>query len=122
MPMDEALLVAHAELVGRAGASDLTIGFSEAEPATWWATATLTAFVEQDSHEVLVTDGVQLVAVEGQKGPIEALRALAVKLIESGMCAHCGSTVTTDKDIAEWNPEKCHWRIVNNAWVRGCEG
>lgn len=123
------ILIACVELVGRAGARNLEFGYLHEDApiaeAGWWATATYR--------------GAKITA-ENLASPIEAVEALAVRLLTGAMCNHCKGLVALADDAAfayfrahlvdgsEWNIEEqigrpqCRWRRVGKQWIRGCDG
>lgn len=122
----EAALKAHVALIGHTGASQLEIGYLEddvpIEEARWWARARLgMAHVNG-----LPVDGTgAVVMVEEKTGPVEALEALALKLIDGGICQHCHRIVQTMQPVPHVimvGESYCLWSIDENPvrWVREC--
>lgn len=100
---DQDALDAVADLVGRAGASDFSIGYEHDDaPHSWYAEATLRG---------------TKVAVREKEDPIEAAEGLARRLLTGAQCNHCKQLVTLN-DLAG---ENCRWRRMGSRWVRGCE-
>lgn len=121
-------VIATVNLVGRTGAKNLEIGYLHddvpSERADWYAHAQY--------------KGARIIA-EHHTGPVEALEALASRLLTGAKCAHCGGLVALSKDAAfayfrshlvdgtTWNAAQaaaagqCHWRRDGARWVRGCE-
>lgn len=128
--MDDDVIIATCDLVGRSGARSLEIGHVHddvpAEEAGWYAHAQYRGarIIEQD-----------------HRGPVEAVEALARRLLDGAMCTHCrglialsdagamvypgtartdGSTWTaTEVDAARHRPQ-CRYRRDGKRWVRGC--
>lgn len=80
--MDDDAIVATLDLVGRTGARELQYGYLHEdvplEQAGWYAHAQY--------------QGVR-VTVEDHRGPVEALEALARRLLTGAKCTHCGGLV-----------------------------
>lgn len=129
--LDEDAMVAAIDLVQRSGASECTYGYLHdnvpIEEAAWWAEARYS--------------GARIIA-EGHRGPVEALEALARKLLTGAMCSHCRALIALGDDGAVvypgsarndgsvWTDEEirrvrrlpqCRYRRVGPKWVRGCE-
>lgn len=129
--LDEDAMFAALDLVGRSGAKDCTYGYLHdgvpIEEAGWWAHAQYS--------------GARL-TVEGHRGPVEALEALARKVLTGAMCVHCRALISlgdggamvypgsTRADGEVWTPEEiervrrlpqCRYRRIGPKWVRGCE-
>lgn len=126
MRVDE--IVATVELVGRSGGRELELGHLDDVPdsraARWYAHAKFRgARLTTDEHP----------------GPVEALDALARKILTGAQCQHCGGVVTLSPDGAwvytkstlitgaRWDVEttsqihQCRWRRIGAHWRRGCE-
>lgn len=119
---------AAADLVGRAGARSLEVGYlhdtPRSEDADWWASANYRG---------------ARIMVEHHTGPTAALEALAARLLTGAMCAHCGGAVTLDGTSAVFYRDAarpggvvfteedaksrplCHWRRTGRRWVEGCK-
>lgn len=115
------------ELIGRAAASKLEIGWSDDDgphPGEFYASAHYRG---------------ARVTVEHQQDPVEATEALALKLIAGGECVHCGRLVTAGRSDGQvyaiaghprLDPEVlntctlhlCIWRRDGEHWLRGCDG
>ncbi|MDQ3432039.1 MAG: hypothetical protein M3467_07455, partial [Actinomycetota bacterium] len=54
------------------------------------------------------------VTVEDHRSPVEAAEALARRLLDGGVCAHCGRTVSLSTGPG------CRWTRMGRTWVRGC--
>lgn len=129
--LDEDLLVACADLVGRSGAKSFEIGWlnDPGEPAydkhgaQWYAHAQLR--------------GARITA-ENHPGPTEACDALCVRLLTGAQCK-CGKLVALSSlgafafhdaamaDGSTWTAAdaeragQCRWRRDGKRWKRGCE-
>lgn len=127
MNLDEDAVVAGADLVGRTGATDFEVGYIHddvpAEEAGWYAHAKYRgARITTDDH----------------RGPVEAVEALARRLLEGGKCTRCGGVVAlsdagamvyptaTLADGTRWDLETaraagmCRWTRNGRRWVAGC--
>lgn len=109
-PTDEAMVIACADLVGRAGAKHFEIGYLDddvpADQARWWAKAQYRgARLQADEHA----------------SPSEAAHALAVRILTGAACK-CGSPVSLTPE-----QEGCHWRLTqpegpqSARWESGCD-
>lgn len=131
MALDEDVLLACVELVGRTGARNFEIGWlnDPDEPAyeqhgpQWWAKAQLKA---------------GRIIEENHPGPTEVCNALAVRILTGAKCK-CGKLVAlsslgavayddvTMADGSRWSAAdaeragQCRWRRVGKHWKRGCE-
>jgi len=104
--LDEDALDAALDVIGRTGARRTEIGYLDddvpvGEP-NWYAYAQF--------HGTRI-------AAEHHVGPVEAVEALARKLIAGGRCTHCGKTITLGGDDAGL----CRWTRQGKKWVRGCQ-
>lgn len=125
--LDDDALTAGLDLIGRTGARGLEIGYLHddvpADQASWYASAQYQgARITEEDH----------------RGPVEAVEALARRLLQGGKCNHCHRLVTlSDRsaiafdgrlaDGTRWTVEQaraagtCRWRRVGPRWERGCE-
>jgi hypothetical protein len=127
--MDEDALFAGLDLVGRTGAQGLQFGWLHddvpTEEAGWYAHA------QYRGARIMVED---------QRGPVEAVEALARRLLEGGRCTNCGGLVTLSdrgavafvdshgpdgsrlwtKEEAEKAPQ-CRWTRMGRRWTAGCD-
>jgi hypothetical protein len=116
------------DLVGRTGARQLEIGHLHenvpVDQAAWYAKVTY--------------QGARVIE-ENHTSPAAALEALAVQLLTGAMCNHCKGLVALTRAGAVFFPDahhpdgsvlteaearsrpQCHWRRVEQRWVRGCE-
>jgi hypothetical protein len=126
--MDDDALVAGVALVGRTGATGVEIGYvKEGVPvaeADWYAEAQYR--------------GARMF-VEHHAGPVEAVEALARKLMSGARCVHCGGLVALSDRGAMAHPGlmgdgkvwtldeiraagQCRYTRMGREWVRGCAG
>lgn len=109
--IDQDAMDAALELVGRTGAQNIQIGYPDDVPednpgSTWYARA---EFRKGQVH------------MANHPGPVEALEALARRLMQGGMCTHCGKTITlSDPQEPTGTVEFCRWTRQGAHWVRGC--
>lgn len=128
MDFDMDAAVAATELVGRTGAKGLEFGYLHDDvpiaEAAWYAFARY--------------KGARIIE-ENHVGPVEALEALAKRILTGAKCQHCGGLValsdhgalayaaSTLLDGTPWNIEQtrdarqCRWRRAGRTWKRGCE-
>ena len=94
------------DLIHRAGAIQLEFGYlNEDVPipaADWYATATY--------------QGAKVI-VEHHVGPVEAVEALARRLLAGGICTYCTRVITLSGGGGK---KVCRWRRHADRWVRGC--
>lgn len=125
---DEDAVVAAVELIGRTGARGFQFGYLHedvpTEEAAWYAHAQYR--------------GARIIE-ENHPGPVEAIEALAKRILEGGICQHCNGLIglsmagvmiypgTRMLDGTVMTPERartmkqCHWTRQGKQWVRGCE-
>ena len=111
-------LKACVELIGRTGASTWQLRYDDREPPCVW-----TCVVEYDRG-----DGGPWEAAAG-RGPLEAVVRLVERLVDGGICHHCGRPTALDtfdddhpmrRSVAalgclySYDPDE-------GSWVRGCE-
>lgn len=125
-PYEDAVVAAF-DLVGRTGARQLEFGYLHddvpVQRADWWAHAQYAG---------------ARITVEHQRGPLEALEALARRLLTGARCTHCGGLIALSDDGAlafpgrmvdgtTWTEEQlrtaplCRYRREGQRWIRGCE-
>lgn len=108
---DEEALTAAIDLVGRTGAKDVTFGYLDddvpIQDARWWAKV---MYGERSPV------GVATVMTEDHVGPVEAMEALAHRLLDGGQCQFCGRKVA----LSEYRNNRCRWRRVGDTWHPGC--
>lgn len=126
--LDEDAGIAAIDLVGRTGAKQLQFGYLHddvpVEQAGWYAHAQYRG---------------SRIVEENHRGPIEALEALARRILTGGKCTHCGGLVALSDDGAMTYPgaamadgtvwtevqiraaSQCRWTRQGRRWARGCE-
>ncbi len=102
--MNEDAVIACADLVGRAGASDFEIGWMHddvpIEEAGWYAVAKYRgARITTDEH----------------RSPTTAAMALAERILASATC-RCRQPVSLSDFV-----RGCRWRLVGKRWEPGCD-
>lgn len=104
---DEDALIAGVDLVERCGAKAFEVGHVHddvpIEQAGWWASA------EWNGRKEFV---------DKHRGPVEAVEALARRLLEGGMCTHCRQKITLTGGVGD---DVCRWTRMGRKWRRGCE-
>lgn len=108
--MNEQRLLAAVELVGRSGARQLEIGWTDDEgprPGECYASAFYRG---------------ARVTVEHQEDPASAVEALAFRLMDGGQCVHCGQAITVPGFTYADGRPSCEFRREGEHWVRGCDG
>lgn len=97
-------LIAAVDAIGRTGAREFEVGYLDETPdaARWWASA---LYQGTKVHE------------QDHSSPADAADALARRLLDGGLCTHCGRTVTT-QSLANG---QCRWVRIGKVWTRGCE-
>lgn len=102
---DQDALDAGLDLIGRSGAKQIEIGWlHDGVPVAqmgWYAHA--------QYHGTRIT--------AESCGPVEAVEALARRLLAGGTCTFCGLKVALSDHPGKW----CRWTRQGAAWVRGCE-
>lgn len=108
---DDDALVAAVDLVGRSGATEFELGFLDehvpVDQARWWATARYR--------------GARL-QVDEQPGPVAAAVALARRVLEGGLCTHCGARIHlggAPRSLRR-RGRVCAWKRTGRRWERGC--
>lgn len=103
--LNDDIVTACADLVGRAGAREFEIGYLHddvpVEEAGWYAHATY--------------QGARI-QVQDHRSPTAAALALAERLLHNARC-RCGNTVTLSDD----QPGRCRWRLLGARWEPGCD-
>jgi hypothetical protein len=113
--------VAGVEMLGRTGAKDFRIGWSDeedGEPIVWYAVATWNHARAKGADAA------------GALNPVRALMRLCEYVIDGGTCQHCDRSTIFDP-----NPSDTHWDALLDAmgcvyawdpelktFRRGCEG
>lgn len=102
---DEDAMDAGLDLIGRTGAKQIEIGWLHddvpVEKMGWYAHA--------QYHGTRIT--------AESIGPVEAIEALARRLLDGGTCAFCGQKVS----LGDYPGKRCRWTRHGDRWVRGCE-
>lgn len=105
MSFDQDALTAAMDLVGRTGARQFEFGYLHedvpVEEADWWAHAQYR--------------GVRI-SVEHKQGPIEAVEALARRLLDGGLCRRCGQPIRLSDE-----GQGCRWTRNGPKWTPGCD-
>lgn len=98
-------LLAGVELVGRSGAKDFTMGYLRDDvpisQAGWWAKA------QYAGAELRIE----------RPDPVEAVEALARRILTGATCAHCHRKVK----LGGSGGNSCRWYREGARWFRGCE-
>jgi len=97
------IVIACADLVGRAGAREFEIGYLNDDPAApgWWAQA--------------VYKGAKIIR-DGHGTPEAAALALATRLLSGARC-RCTKPVTLSDGVHG----ACRWQLVGKRWEPGCD-
>ncbi len=124
--IDDSALLASVDLIGRTGAAEFSIGYLHDDvpiaEAGWYAQA------QYRGSRIICED---------QPGPVEAVHALAVRILTGAKCAHCGRLTSLDPsgawardsvlvDGTPWLREQqadagiCLWQIEDGRYERGC--
>lgn len=127
LSLDEDALFAALDLVGRTGAEHAEFGYLvedvPIEDADWYA------HVQYVGARIMV---------EHHRGPLEALEALARKLLTGATCVHCRGLIALSDSGAVFVPgvsvsgvqlveadarsrPACRWTRVGPKWVAGCQ-
>lgn len=127
----ERFIVATADAIGRSGASQMQLRYSDDEqPVVWFAVATWSA----EMLEKLKPSGRDDSSSGHSEAmaamtPVDALFRLLEKIIDGGTCTHCGQ-LTALVDPTEQNVTNltrgipaCWWRYSPSLgkWQTGCE-
>lgn len=103
---DQDAMDAALSLIGRTGAQGMEVGYLHddvpVEKAGWYAHAQYR--------------GARITA-QGHIGPVEALEALARRLLDGGLCTHCGQRIA----LSDFPGKRCRWTRHGAQWIRGCE-
>ena len=97
------IVIACADLAGRAGAREFEMGYLDDDPSApgWWAQATYRgAKIIKDGHGT----------------PEAAALALATRLLSGATC-RCTKPVT----LADAVHGACRWQLVGKRWEPGCD-
>jgi hypothetical protein len=126
--LDEDAVVAGADLVGRTGATHFEVGYLHddvlAEKAAWYAHARY--------------KGARIVE-ENHRGPVEAVEALARRLLTGAKCISCGKLIALSgsgafayespvmTDGSTWTAQEaaaagqCRWTRMGRRWESACK-
>jgi hypothetical protein len=123
--LDEDAVIAAADLAGRTGARAFEVGYlSDDPPHQWYAHARY--------------QGARI-STEDHPGPVEAVEALARKLLTGAKCTHCGGLVALSgsgafafrqpvmADGTSWTAEQaraagqCRWTRKGRRWEAACQ-
>jgi hypothetical protein len=103
---DQDAMDAALNLIGRTGAHGMGVGYLHddvpADRAGWYAHA------QYRGARITAQDHV---------GPVEAVEALARRLLDGALCTHCGQRIA----LADFPGKRCRWTRRGPQWVRGCE-
>lgn len=130
-PESEPQFLAAVHLIGRAGAHDFALRYSDDEdPIVWLCIATFLV----DEHGTPAREGRETWEAAAGHNPLDAALRLAERLVDGGECAHChrptifhadvdpllgegqaGALVDTAFCNYQWDPELATFR-------RACEG
>jgi hypothetical protein len=101
---DQDALTASLDLVRRTGARSIEIGYLRddvpVEQAGWYAQC--------------MYSGARLIADE-HRGPVEAVEALARRVLDGALCRRCGEKIRLSND-----GKGCRWRRRADKWEPGC--
>lgn len=107
MDFDQDAMVAAVDLIGRSGASEIEIGYDDDDPAnvTWHAQAKY--------------HGARLF-FDGKADPIEAVEALARRVLRGARCRRCGAPIMLQTPPGVSGRKGCRWRREGAEWIPGC--
>lgn len=112
-PTDDPRLLAAVDMIGRTGAKEFQIRYSdEEEPVVWFAVATY----DDGKGET-----------DASLNPVMAVLRLAERLVDGGQCTHCGRPTGLDPDSIDTMPLDqlvCWYQFDPElaTFRRGCEG
>lgn len=109
MSLDAQAVVAAADLIGRAGATEFAWDCPHTPdegPDHNCPHVTWTCSAKYRGHRIFT---------DPQPYPGQAANALAVKILEGGLC-RCGWPASITKQ-----PDACHWKLVGQRWEPGCD-
>ena len=108
-PGQKRRLIAAVDLIGRTGAREFQLGHLEEDVpiplARWYAHAQY--------------QGARI-TVDEQADPIVAVEGLAARLVNGGMCTHCGARTVLDRAGSIPRGPYCAYRLVGDRYMRGC--
>jgi hypothetical protein len=126
--LDEDALMAAADLVGRTGAREFQIGFTNDDDGITVAEMGWYCHAQYQGTRI----------IEEGAGPVEAAEALARRLLSGAKCKRCGKLVALSDDGAvawdsvaladgtTWTVEEaraagqCRWTRMGRTWVSAC--
>jgi hypothetical protein len=98
--IDQDALDAGIDLIGRTGARSFEVGFvNDTPPHRWYAHAQY--------------EGARIIA-EDHPGPVEAIEALARRLLRDAKCIHCGKIISI---MSAPDPNRCRWTRHGMRWT-----
>ena len=103
--IDENVLIACVDLVGRTGASDFDLGHSGDDTSS---------LAEVTWHAAAIYRGARIIADE-HPTPTVAVMALAERLLSGATC-RCGHPVTLSSGAGG-----CRWQLIGPRWEPGCD-
>jgi hypothetical protein len=127
--LDEDRMVAAVAMIGRTGATAFTFGYQDEQTEV---------IAEADWYAQAYYKGTRVIT-EHHPDPVTAAEDLLRRLLEGGVCTHCGGLVALSERGATIHPgtrlldgsvmteerarsmHQCHYRRVGKTWVRGCE-
>jgi hypothetical protein len=125
MNLDEDAVVAGADLVGRTGATHFQVGYVNDDPPHLW-------YAQAQYRGARITE-------ENHPGPVEAVEALARRLLTGGKCVNCGKLIALSgsgafaytspvmADGSTWTAEEaaaagqCRWTRMGRRWGSACK-
>lgn len=113
--LDQDALVAAVDLVGRSGCRDVEVGYlyDEEDPPPGWPGGAVP--VEAAGWWAKATYGGAVLMAEDYPGPVEAVEALARRVLDGATCGRCGEPIR----LADGDPG-CRWRRYGDRWDPGC--
>lgn len=97
------------EVLGRTGAANVQVRWSDDEEPTVWLAVAVYHDARWDAAAA--------------PNPLEALIRLAEQLIDGGMCAHCNRGTMFDPEITPKfkHPQLCVWTWRGDRYEMGCK-
>lgn len=105
--INEDILIACADLVGRTGATGFNISYTlDDDPPQWWAEAMY--------RGARLTSGLR-------PTPTSAALGLALRILRGAQC-RCGRLVSlSDGATSAGTIDGCRWRLMGSRWEPGCD-
>jgi hypothetical protein len=101
---DQDALTAGLDLIRRSGATTIEFGYLDddvpVEDARWWAKSMYRGAT---------------IMVEDERGPVQAVEALARRILTGAQCRRCGKPIQLSDDA-----EGCRWTRAGGKWEPGC--